>query len=473
MENHYDTIIVGTGFASSFFLLEYLKHAREDEKILVLEKGDKLPYSWKLENKTNTNANFNEVYNNLTPQKPWIQNIAFGGGSCWTGNTPRMHPSDFRTKTEHGVGEDWPFSYDDFDPLMAEVESYMGIAGEGNSEYPRLTPYEMKPHKLNALDRLFKEKYGDQFLPMPSARASDFSRGRPSCCNNGVCSVCPIGAKFQVDLYMLSLYDDPRVTLKTQCDVQRLDIEDNNAKGVYCIENEKEVLYKANFVAVGAHAIITPFILLNSGIQQHALGKYLSEQIAVNVRINLDNVENYDGGQRVTGLGSMFINEKNRSTAAGCLIENYNIPWLRAEFGKWRHVGLLKIVLEDIPSENNKVTVGENGKPNVEYASYSQYLENGIAAVPERVERLLANLPIEDYHIENNTSGFLGSSAHIQGTTRMGTNPENSVVDPNLIHHSIRNLAVLGSGAFPTCAAANPTLILSALSIKSARSLFA
>ena len=472
MDSSFDTIIVGTGFASSFFLLEYLKHVDKTARILVLEKGGDIPYAQKLKNKANTNADFGQIINNTTPKKPWIQNIAFGGGACWTGNSPRMHPSDFNTYTKHGIGQDWPFSYDEFEPYLVEVEGYMGMTGSASKEYPRSKPYPMKAHKLNALDRLLEKKYGDQYLAMPSARASDFSKGRPKCCNNGVCSVCPIGAKFQVDLYMREIYADERVTLITSCTVDRLDIENNVAKAAVCTIDGKQVIYKADFIAVGAHAIMTPFILLNSGIDQYALGRYLSEQVPVDVRVNLDGVENLDGGQRVTGMGAMFLNENNRNSAAGCLIENYNIPWLRAEYGKWRHTGLLKVVLEDVPQADNRVTVGSDGRPTISYAKMSKYVENGIAETPRRIAELLDGLPVEDFHIESKTYDNIGSSAHIQGTTRMGLDPKTSVVDPNLIHHSVRNLAVLGGGAFPTCAAANPTLIFSALSIKSARGLF-
>ena len=35
----YDLVLVGSSFASSFFLLEYLKLAGEDVRILVLERG--------------------------------------------------------------------------------------------------------------------------------------------------------------------------------------------------------------------------------------------------------------------------------------------------------------------------------------------------------------------------------------------------------------------------------------------------
>lgn len=471
MDNSYSLVVVGTGFASSFFLQEYLRLAPEGVKILALEKGPDMPYDQKLAKRSNTTYNFNKDVHNLTPHKQWVQNIAFGGGACWTGNTPRMHPSDFKTFSSHGVGEDWPFPYETLEPYIAEAEYLMGIAGADSSVYPRSKPYPMQAHRMNALDRLLVEKYGDQHMPMPSARASDVSKGRPPCCNNGVCSVCPIGAKFQVDLHMRNLYQDPRVTLLTEADVKQVDIAAGVAKGVSFEHRGESKTVNADLVAVGAHAIATPFILLNSGLDDYALGRYLNEQISVDVRVNLANVENYDGGQRVTGVGAMFINEANRSHTAGCMVENYNIPWLRAEYGKWRHVGLLKFVMEDLPAAENRVTVAADGRIQVEYHGYSQYMQNGINEVQRRTEQLLEGLPVEDFEINQHEGGNLGGSAHIHGTTKMGADPATSVVDPGLLYHQVRNLAVLGAGAFPTCPAANPTLILSALSIKSAREL--
>jgi choline dehydrogenase-like flavoprotein len=471
-ETHYNLVIVGTGFASTFFLKEFLHHADKNAKILVLEKGQDLSYDWKLSNKTNSNIHFDSLIHNSTPQKPWVQNIAFGGGACWTGNTPRMHPSDFKTKTLHDIGEDWPFDYDSIENYYSEVESIMQISGGNSKQYPRKQPYPLKAHKLNTFDKLLSEKHQEQehFFPMPSARASEPNNSRPVCCNNGVCSICPIGAKFQIDLHMRDIYKDPRVILISSATVTECNIEAAKAKGVLYEKNNVVHYVNADIVAIGAHAIMTPHILLRSGLTDFALGKYLNEQISVNVRVNLSGIDSYDGSQRVSGLGTMFLNEESRSHTAGCSVESYNVPWLRAEFGKWRQVAFLKFVFEDIPSENNTVSLSADYKPSIHYRKHSTYMTKGIKSISSRVEQLLNGLPVEQYTILDNAD--LGGSAHIQGTTRMGNSPNNSVVDSNLIHHNIRNLAILGAGAFPTCPTANPTLTLAALSIRSARSLF-
>jgi len=170
----------------------------------------------------------------------------------------------------------------------------------------------------------------------------------------------------------------------------------------------------------------------------------------------------------------MFIDGPFRRSRAGCLIESWNVPWLRAERGRWRQRALLKAVFEDLPSFDNRVGIApeDPSKPEVHYPALSPYVKAGFDALPRLVEELLRGLPVESFRVVPN-EGNLGTAPHIQGTTRMGIDPGDSVVDRDLRHHRHRNLLVLGSGTFPTCMAANPTLILSALSMRAAERLFA
>lgn len=471
MVESFETVVVGTGFASSFFLREYLEHAPAQARVLVLEKGRRFPYSWKMERLANTDFDFLAAVSNRTPAKPWVQNIAFGGGACWTGNTPRPHPNDFEMKTRYGVGEDWPLSYDDLEPYLTEVEYAMGIAGANEGPFPRSRPYPMPAHTLNGFDEAVAKKFPGQHLPMPSARASSSKSGRPACCGNGICSNCPIAAKFQVDLHMADVYEDPRVTLRLESDVQRLDVQAGQVRAVQYRHDGRSHRVACDLAVVGAHAIFSPYILLRSGFQDRALGRYLHEQFGVDVQLNLDGLDSLDGSQQVTGLGVMFHDGANRSKRAACYMESWNVPWLRAERGRWRQRALIKFIFEDLPCYENYVGVSteDESKPELYYPAKSSYTQAGLDAVPELVETLIDSLPVEDYVIVDRQG--MGTSPHIQGTTRMGTDPDTSVVDRHLVHHRVRNLLVLGSGAFPSCPAANPTLILSALSVLAARKL--
>jgi choline dehydrogenase-like flavoprotein len=60
----------------------------------------------------------------------------------------------------------------------------------------------------------------------------------------------------------------------------------------------------------------------------------------------------------------------------------------------------------------------------------------------------------------------LSDSYHHMGTTRMGTNPNTSVVDPDCQVHGLTGLFVAGSSVFPAAGYANPTLTIVALAIR-------
>ena len=59
-----------------------------------------------------------------------------------------------------------------------------------------------------------------------------------------------------------------------------------------------------------------------------------------------------------------------------------------------------------------------------------------------------------------------GHYGHHMGTTKMGVNHNDSVVDQNCKVHGLKNIYIAGSSVFPTFGFANPTLTIIALSIK-------
>jgi len=69
--------------------------------------------------------------------------------------------------------------------------------------------------------------------------------------------------------------------------------------------------------------------------------------------------------------------------------------------------------------------------------------------------------------IHHNPDAQFQGAGHVLGTTRMGKDARRSVVDGDLRAHDHRNLFLVGSGAFPTGGAANPTLTIAALALRS------
>jgi choline dehydrogenase-like flavoprotein len=67
----------------------------------------------------------------------------------------------------------------------------------------------------------------------------------------------------------------------------------------------------------------------------------------------------------------------------------------------------------------------------------------------------------------NKLGGFqLRGAGHVIGTTIMGDNPDDSVVDANQRCHDHTNMYIVGSSVYPTTATANPTLTIAATSLR-------
>ncbi len=106
----YDSVIVGSGFASSFFLHAHLRRLPSKARVLVLERGPLRDHAWQLERRATSPIDSAATFERSgDPQKDWQFSVGFGGSSnCWWACTPRMLPNDFRLNAAYGVGRDWP-----------------------------------------------------------------------------------------------------------------------------------------------------------------------------------------------------------------------------------------------------------------------------------------------------------------------------------------------------------------------------
>jgi choline dehydrogenase-like flavoprotein len=470
----FDLILVGTGFASTFFLHRYLQRASSRSRVLVLERGERHPHSWHIRHYEELWREARASVVNRSTWKPWVFTLTFGGGSnCWWACTPRMLPEDFRLRSLYGVGRDWPIGYDDLEEYYCDAEAIMAVSGpDDDSPYPRSRPYPLPPHRFTDPDRLLKQRFPDRFFQQPTARPTQvLPSGRFRCCASGICHACPIDSKFTILNELAHLYDDPRVTLLTGADVRALDVTGSAVRGVRYLRDGGEQVAGGDLVGLGANAIYNPAILLRSGITDSLVGRGLVEQVSVSVDVMLNGVNNFQGSSSITGLGYMLYGGERRRDRAAAMMESWNVPVLRSERGRWRERLLLKFIYEDLPQADNRVSVetGDQGRPVLDFGRRSAYAERGMAALESDLPGVLAALPVERFEIDRRRGG---SEAHILCTTPMGRHPADSVVDEGLVHHRIRNLLLLGSSVFPTAAPANPTLTITALSLRAADRLF-
>jgi choline dehydrogenase-like flavoprotein len=120
------------------------------------------------------------------------------------------------------------------------------------------------------------------------------------------------------------------------------------------------------------------------------------------------------------------------------------------------------------PSPQNHVTLDAEakdyfGNPRANlHVSESEDDVRTVARGKQIIREIFAELGIEKF--EELPRTIWGH--HHMGTCRMGDNPRTSVVDANLRVHGTRNLFVAGSSVFVTSGTANPTLTLTALSLR-------
>lgn len=468
--NNYDLIVVGTGFASSFFLQKYLSKAKDSARILVLERGFLYPHLERLKEKRNETTEFSSLnpatestFINKNPDKHWEFQTGFGGSSnCWWGCTPRFMPSDFKMKSLYGVASDWPIQYEELDPYYYEVEEAMSISGPAETPFPKAKPYPLPQHYFTEVDKVMQKKYGNLYISQPTARARHAVNGRGACCASGVCNVCPVNAKFTIENSNMNVYDDKRVELVYGAQVYSLELEQNVAKKVIFTKDGKDIKIAADVIALGANPIFNANILLNAGDKNVFTGKGIGEQYGLQALVYLEDMKNVGGSTWVNANGYMLYDGEHRKDYAACLMEANNAPYIRLERGKWMNIANYRMIFEDLPqAENYVVPSADKFKPEIHFNGPSSYTLKGVENMKRKLESIFSPLPVEKIEFLDP----FATEAHIMGTTRMSTNANEGVVDKNMIHHQYRNLFVLGSGAFTTFSPSNPTLTLSALSL--------
>jgi choline dehydrogenase-like flavoprotein len=469
MEASYETVVIGSGFGSFFFLHEFLKR-RRGGRTLLIEWGAHKTHDWQVRNRANSIYETETLYTHGAGERSWHYTVAFGGGTvCWWAHCPRNHPNDFRLKSKYGVGVDWPLSYDDLAPYYQEAEQIMLIAGPDDTaaHYPGASRYAQPPHRMNDIDRIMKAAQPDMHFVMPNGRLSRAVGSRGSCCGSAQCWWCPVDAKFDALNSMQHVIEHPEIDICVESKVEYLDIQNNSAGAVRFVNGGREYAVRADLVVLGANGLHSPVLLLQSGFRDPLIGKYIHEKIECTVEAYLSGVNNFSGSTPTTCMNLSLLDGEHRRVygAAMLYFENHWDYGLRPDYGRWREILPITIAVETLPEITSTVTRASDGRPYVSYPKHSDYGLNGVKAALEKLPIVLRPLPVE--RIEQRQ--FDHVSVHLQGTLRMGDGPGESVVDAGQVHHHVRNLIVVGSSVFPTCGSAPPSLTIAAMSLRAAR----
>ncbi len=138
---------------------------------------------------------------------------------------------------------------------------------------------------------------------------------------------------------------------------------------------------------------------------------------------------------------------------------------------------MLALILEQPPHRDNCIILSRSrdrlGLPKVEvHWEVDDDLKAGILKAGELIVADLERAGITGFHPEpaffaRDASQLLAiDQAHTGGTTRMGVDPETSVVDVDCQVHGVPGLYVAGASVFPTIGHANPTLLIVAMAVR-------
>jgi choline dehydrogenase-like flavoprotein len=279
----------------------------------------------------------------------------------------------------------------------------------------------------------------------------------------------------------------------------------------------------ARYVVVAGGAIETPRLLLLSGIEHPLIGRYLMMHFqTMNVGVFPQRLHAHRG-RSVTHVHDDCMNVDDDARAAA---RAAGLPWIRggmvehgggghpvmeAQFYPWGPAHktsmahsplrdrLWAFIMqgEDLPQPTNRVdldpTVRDVRGYPVARITYRPHRHELVASAhhgPRHmrvlddmgatwsatttsplVEGAATTAPFIDAERFRGPISAIPASRHVMGTTRMGTDPSSSVVDPQGRLHDFPNVVVADSSVFVTSAGYGPTLTLVALAARAAASL--
>ena len=165
--------------------------------------------------------------------------------------------------------------------------------------------------------------------------------------------------------------------------------------------------------------------------------------------------------------------------------ENMFLNWDEASENAKNEKGSIELAyqlntrIEQAPNPNSRVTLGEEkdelGVPranlNWQLTALDKYSVRKIYEILGHQFGIagIGRIRLNEFLRDENDVTFPDTTNggwHHMGTTRMSDDPKTGVVNSNCQVHGIKNLYVAGSGCYVTSAAPNPTLTLTALSLR-------
>lgn len=523
-----DVVIVGSGVAGSLVAHQL---ALAGKSVLMLEAGPKLK-RWEIVERFRNQADkmdFMQPYpatdyaphpefspdNHYLIQKgehPYdAQFIRAVGGTTWhwAASAWRFLPNDFKLKSLYGVGRDWPFEYQELEKWYFLAEQALGVCGPADEELgsPRSQPYPMLALPISWNEQRFKtvlNQQGYYVVTEPVARNSRPYDNRPTCCGNNNCMpICPIGAMYNGIVHVEKAIEAGAI-LRPQSVVYKLETDAQQRITAAVFKDPQGNDYRATAKAfvLAANGIETPKLMLMSvdsrnpngvGNRSDQVGRHLMDHPGTGITF-LANERLWPGrgAQEMTSMVG-FRDGAFRAEYSAKKIHLSNlarVDQVTADLIKHGEIQLGPQLEEQIRDRAARF---------VQFDCFHEILprpENRILPSPTEKDALGIPKPVLYYSIDDyvrrsaqhtrqvyaDAARLMGGTEikfndnfannnHITGTTIMGDDPMDSVVDRHCRTHDHKNLFIAGSAVMPTVGSVNCTLTIAALALRLADTL--
>ena len=420
-----------------------------------------------------------------------------GTTNHWGGLTPRFKPEDFQLKSRTGYGADWPISYKDLAPYYTKAETLLGITGDSDVDNPPRFgdrfPFAPPPFTLGdgMLIKVLKS------LEISYGHAA-VARNGNRCITTGTCNYCPMNARYTAlyDLVQLQLEYEDKLILKTESPVTKIIMDcKKRATGVEFLnlKTSNHDSMEADTVIIASGTIESAKLLLASATKEWSEGigndsDHVGRHVVGHPLMSATGIREGNPDKFTTELGftsllsrhfdspeyqpkgKMWFSPKvgsNSSIERG-ILSNMS----RADINK-RMTSEMNISIggemEMFESTSNRISLGSGKTKHGLYTTKMEFKikEINIKTRQEHAETFTKILKAAGCK-EDSIETWVGDpdGAHASGTCRMSSADADGVVDPNLQVHGTDNLYVCSNAVFPSIAAANPTLTVSALAIR-------
>jgi choline dehydrogenase-like flavoprotein len=484
-----DIAILGSGMAGGT-----AAYALRDAgaRVLLIERGGFLPRedaNWSATavfgEKRYKNA---ELWYDGNSKKSFLPGVHYWVG----GNTkvfgaclPRFRVQDFED-IEHpdGVSPAWPIAYGDMEPHYSEAERIYGVHGVGHgdpTEPWRSTDYpypglEHEPGIATLAASLSEQGLNPFVMPM----GIDFRDGG-QCIRCRTCDgfPCRVGAKNDAEVRAVRpALAAGNTRLLTGALVTRLETsaDGRTVREAVVVKDGQEVRVRADRFLVACGAANSSVLLLRSTSPRHPSGLGNSSGlVGTNYMVHASTfVTAIDPRrrsnvffQKTLGINDWYLPGGGTERPLGNV---QMLGKLQAAMVKparrWVPMPLLDymtdhsidlyLTTEDVPTPENRVTIGRGGQITVHWTP------NNLASHRELRKRATAMLRRAGYPLVFTERMGIDTNSHMCGTAAMGEDPKRSVLDPYCRSHDVQNLWVLDSSSFPSSAALNPALTIAA-----------